>query len=91
MFQQGGAGHNFFHTGGEQEAQAVGDASWFQERVRNAKCNEYLCSDTLACVSEPSECPCPYAEQTRCKVGDSYVCVTSVDCRETHRLYHLSE
>lgn len=35
MFQQGGAGHNFFHTGGEQEAQAVGDASWFQERVRN--------------------------------------------------------
>ena len=35
MFQQGGAGHNFFHTGGEQEAQAVGDASWFQERIRN--------------------------------------------------------
>ena len=23
MFQQGGAGHNFFHTGGEQEAQAA--------------------------------------------------------------------
>lgn len=99
MFQQGGAGHNFFHTGGEQEAHAVGDASWFQERVRNgasrvtdtAKCNDYLCSDTLACVSEPSECPCPYAEQTRCKVGDSFVCVTSVDCRLTQRLYHLSE
>lgn len=34
QFFQQGPSHGFFHTG-EQEAHSVGDASWYQERVKN--------------------------------------------------------
>lgn len=52
-----------------------------------ARCTEYLCSDTLACVSEPNECPCPFAEQTRCVLGDGYVCTQTADCAAAEHLY----
>lgn len=94
MFHSG----QFFTQSSEQEAQRVGDASWFRDRVNAgmcptcayaAKCDDYLCSDTLACVKEPHECPCPFTEQLRCPIGDAYVCVPRMDCSSVESLYHL--
>ncbi|ODQ78814.1 hypothetical protein BABINDRAFT_24089, partial [Babjeviella inositovora NRRL Y-12698] len=45
----------------------------------NDKCNEYLCPDTLVCVSGPAECPCPFPDsQLKCVLpGDAnYVCIS---------------
>ena len=88
LFQQDGFG-SFFHHDQEAEAHNVGDATWFQDRVRHAKCSTYLCGDTLACVETPNECPCPYKEQKRCAVGDTYVCVQSQDCGRIQAMYLL--
>lgn len=33
-------------------------------------CSTYLCPDSLVCVAQPSECPCPYAEDVRCVIPD---------------------
>ena len=86
LFHQDGFG-SFFQQDQEPEAHNVGDASWFQDRVQHAQCGSYLCSDTLACVETPDECPCPYKEQQRCAVGDTYVCVQGQDLS----LIHISE
>jgi len=44
-------------------------------------CNQYLCTDTLLCVPDPVDCPCPYVEDEKCVLVDphtkrpsSYVC-----------------
>ena len=54
-----------------------------------ARCDQYLCSDTLACVNEPSECPCAFTEQVRCELGDSYVCIHARDCSRVQRMHAL--
>jgi len=54
-----------------------------------AHCDRFLCSDTLACVNEPKECPCPFVEQKRCELGDTYVCVQQSNCHEAERMYSL--
>ncbi|CAO1629310.1 unnamed protein product [Parajaminaea phylloscopi] len=65
---------NFFQQGQgqsrEQEAPPSGDSSWFQARVDAATCSNYLCPRTLACVTEPSRCPCPFQQQKRCSYPD---------------------
>jgi len=88
LFHQDGFG-SFFQQDQEPEAHNVGDASWFQDRVQHAQCGSYLCSDTLACVETPDECPCPYKEQQRCAVGDTYVCVQGQDCGRISSMYQL--
>ncbi|WFD32345.1 Long chronological lifespan protein 2 [Malassezia sp. CBS 17886] len=91
FFGQGmGAQNMFSHGAREQEAVKVGDASWFRERVKNAKCDEYLCKDTLACVDAPQRCPCPFAEQTRCEIGDAVVCMQAADCHAAEQLYRAA-
>jgi hypothetical protein len=42
-------------------------------------CDQYLCSDTLACVKGPMDCPCPFAaSQLKCVLPGkkSYVCIS---------------
>ena len=34
-------------------------------------CSEYLCQDTLVCVSKPVDCPCPNVEDVKCVVPDA--------------------
>ncbi|PKI85792.1 Long chronological lifespan protein 2 [Malassezia vespertilionis] len=90
MFQNMFGGNSFFHAAQQgQEAHGVGDASWFQDRVDKAQCAQHLCSDTLACVGDPSACPCPYKEQIRCSLGDAYMCIQAADCGEVERLYGM--
>lgn len=91
MFQHG----PFAARTQEAEAPNVGDASWFRARVKAgtswsyaANCDQFLCRDTLACVPEPSACPCPFAEQKRCLIGDAAVCVQESDCRQVERFYN---
>jgi len=88
LFHQNGFG-SFFEQDEEPEAHNVGDATWFQDRVQHAECSAYLCSDTLACVEAPNECPCPYKEQQRCAVGDTYVCIQGQDCGRISSMYQL--
>lgn len=88
LFHQDGFG-SFFEQDEEPEAHNVGDATWFQDRVQHAECSAYLCSDTLACVEAPNECPCPYREQRRCAVGDTYVCIQGQDCGRISSMYQL--
>jgi hypothetical protein len=33
-------------------------------------CSEYLCQDTLVCVTKPMDCPCPNVEDIKCVVPD---------------------
>lgn len=34
-------------------------------------CSDYLCPHTLACVPEPSHCPCPDVQDIKCLVPDA--------------------
>ncbi|CAO1621197.1 unnamed protein product [Jaminaea pallidilutea] len=65
---------NFFQSGQqqprEQEPPPSGDASWFEARTEAANCPNYLCPRTLSCVPNPSRCPCPFPQQTRCSYPD---------------------
>ncbi|WPK27252.1 hypothetical protein PUMCH_004629 [Australozyma saopauloensis] len=49
-----------------------------EDKVLGSDCNKYVCSDTLACVDSPKECPCPMpALQLRCVLPNSdYVCIS---------------
>ena len=58
-------------------------------------CSQYLCPDTLVCVSNPSDCPCPSVEDIKCLIPDAedresatVTCVRGAhDCSEVERLY----
>ncbi|KAI1005580.1 hypothetical protein K3495_g2645 [Podosphaera aphanis] len=57
FFEQMFGGHQHQH----QEPQEVpSDSSWYQSLYKEAHCSKYLCPDTLACVSFPQHCPCPF-------------------------------
>ncbi|OAX81421.1 long chronological lifespan protein 2 [Emergomyces africanus] len=53
-------------NGGQQQHQdsrehnAPSDSSWYQRNYDNARCSDYLCPGTLACVSVPHHCPCQH-------------------------------
>ncbi|KAL3423158.1 hypothetical protein PVAG01_04905 [Phlyctema vagabunda] len=50
-------GHQQQH---HQPQNVPSDSSWYQQQYENAHCDNYLCPDTLACVSFPHHCPCPH-------------------------------
>ncbi|RDW95088.1 putative long chronological lifespan protein 2 [Coleophoma crateriformis] len=54
------------------------DSNWYQSQFENAHCDNYLCPDTLACVSFPHHCPCPHpAFEEKIEFGDSKsICVS---------------
>ena len=59
------------------------------------ECSNYLCPDTLVCVSQPSDCPCPDVQDVKCLIPDAQdqgastvVCVRGQDeCADVHREY----
>lgn len=75
-------------VGGEKEKERERDCVC-KTNLNPAHCDRFLCSDTLACVNEPKECPCPFVEQKRCELGDTYVCVQQSNCHEAERMYSL--
>ncbi|KKZ68914.1 hypothetical protein EMCG_00085 [[Emmonsia] crescens] len=73
-----------FGGGQEQQQQdprghgVPSDSSWYQRNYDNARCADYLCPGTLACVSVPHHCPCQHpAVEDKFELGDgSAICVS---------------
>lgn len=69
-------------------------SSLLKNASRLVPCNNYLCPDTLTCVRNPADCPCPNVEDEKCLVPDAQekeaatvVCVRGPDgCKEMQRL-----
>jgi hypothetical protein len=57
-------------------------------------CSEYLCQDTLVCVTKPIDCPCPNVEDIKCVVPDAQdagsgtrLCIRGgTDCTQLEKL-----
>ncbi|KAJ9307585.1 hypothetical protein DTO217A2_2819 [Paecilomyces variotii] len=63
----------------QQEQQNVpSDSSWYQRHWEGARCSNYLCPDTLACVHFPHHCPRPHpAVEDKTELGEgSAVCIS---------------
>ncbi|EIW82069.1 hypothetical protein CONPUDRAFT_34922, partial [Coniophora puteana RWD-64-598 SS2] len=48
-----------------------GGASQWAVHADAVSCSQYLCPDTLICVSRPADCPCPNVEDVKCTIPDS--------------------
>ena len=70
-----------------------------QSRILNpgflvVQCSDYLCPETLVCVTNPADCSCPNVEDEKCLIPDArdrdaatVVCVRgSEGCAEVERL-----
>jgi hypothetical protein len=45
--------------------------------IHVAYCNQYLCPDTLACVSVPAHCPCAHPDvEDKVELGNGKVCIS---------------
>lgn len=59
-----------------------------------ARCNRYLCPDTLACVHFPHHCPCPHPDvEEKIELGEgSAICVSrgGYKAREASRKIELA-
>ncbi|KAI9839047.1 MAG: Long chronological lifespan protein 2 [Sclerophora amabilis] len=72
MFQGGGQAQ-------EPEPQNVpSDSQWYQQTFEGARCSNYLCPGTLACVHFPHHCPCAFPQlEDKIELGDGIaVCVS---------------
>ncbi|KAI0743279.1 hypothetical protein BC629DRAFT_1299163 [Irpex lacteus] len=57
-------------------------------------CSSYLCPETLVCALNPSQCPCPNAEDVKCLIPDTedkgsatVVCIRGAnDCSQVEQL-----
>ncbi|OJJ48459.1 hypothetical protein ASPZODRAFT_1600509 [Penicilliopsis zonata CBS 506.65] len=77
FFENMFGGHRQEHA--RQEPQNVAsDSSWYQKNWEGARCNNYLCPGTLACVHFPHHCPCPHdTVEEKVELGEgSAVCVS---------------
>ncbi|KAK2744731.1 Long chronological lifespan protein 2 [Onygenales sp. PD_40] len=78
FFEQmfGGGGHQQQHD--PREHNVPSDSSWYQRNYDNARCTDYLCPGTLACVSVPHHCPCAHPDvEDKFELGDgSAICVS---------------
>ncbi|KAI0832581.1 hypothetical protein BC628DRAFT_330766 [Trametes gibbosa] len=82
--------------GGQQQQQqhrpAGGMGQW-QAHSEAVPCSNYLCPDTLVCVTLPSDCPCPDVQDVKCLVPDAQdkgastvVCVRGQEeCQDVQR------
>ncbi|EGO02081.1 hypothetical protein SERLA73DRAFT_49250 [Serpula lacrymans var. lacrymans S7.3] len=90
FFDQMFGGH---HQQPQQQQRPSGTSQW-AAHSDSMQCSQYLCTDTLACVSQPSECPCPSVEDVKCMVPDTQdkdaatvVCVRGeTECSVVERL-----
>ncbi|KAI9056531.1 hypothetical protein FKP32DRAFT_1599261 [Trametes sanguinea] len=67
FFEQMFGGH---HQQQQRGPPAGGMAQW-QAHSDAVPCSTYLCPDTLVCVAQPSECPCPNVEDIKCLIPDA--------------------
>ncbi|RMZ81562.1 hypothetical protein DV737_g2462, partial [Chaetothyriales sp. CBS 132003] len=70
---------NFFQQqqqGGQQrqsssQQNVPSDSAWYQQTYDSARCSNYLCPDTLACVHFPHHCPCAWPSvQDKVELGE---------------------
>ncbi|EPT03586.1 hypothetical protein FOMPIDRAFT_1022212 [Fomitopsis schrenkii] len=70
------------------------DARQWMAHADSVSCSQYLCPDTLVCVSNPADCPCPDSEDIKCLIPDgkgkqqaAVVCTRgAIDCKHVERL-----
>ncbi|TVY23055.1 Long chronological lifespan protein [Lachnellula hyalina] len=82
---------NMFNNGQQNQAQhrqdpqnVPSDSAWYQQNYDAARCTNYLCPDTLACVHFPHHCPCPHpAVEEKFELGEGRaVCVSKGGFKE---------
>ncbi|KAH7930706.1 hypothetical protein BV22DRAFT_48035 [Leucogyrophana mollusca] len=61
-------GHEHYQQ--QQQRGSPGSSQW-QVHAEAVSCSQYLCPDTLTCVSRPGECPCPNVEDIKCTIPDA--------------------
>ncbi|GAA99259.1 uncharacterized protein L969DRAFT_86488 [Mixia osmundae IAM 14324] len=73
--------------GGQQQAQQGArpaqdtKSKWYRQQVDELSCNDYLCPNTLDCVSSPAACSCPSVEDIKCQTGpETFVCTRGSGC-----------
>ncbi|KIP10666.1 hypothetical protein PHLGIDRAFT_84622 [Phlebiopsis gigantea 11061_1 CR5-6] len=89
MFGQGHPGHQ------QQQQRRPPSHSQWAAQADAVPCAQYLCPDTLVCVSNPVDCPCPSVEDVKCLIPDAedkdaatVTCVReSNDCSAVEQLY----
>ncbi|KAH9971366.1 hypothetical protein BGW80DRAFT_1174572 [Lactifluus volemus] len=54
----------------QQHHQPPGGQQWAMH-AESLSCSEYLCPDTLVCVTKPVDCPCPNVQDIKCVVPDA--------------------
>ncbi|KAF8138508.1 hypothetical protein EV363DRAFT_1314105 [Boletus edulis] len=58
------------HQGQQQQPQPHASSQWTTQ-AEAVPCSLYLCPDSLVCVSQPSECPCPREVDIKCIIPDA--------------------
>ncbi|KAI0267894.1 hypothetical protein BGY98DRAFT_938478 [Russula aff. rugulosa BPL654] len=77
----------------QQQQQPSGQQQWAMH-ADSLSCSEYLCQDTLVCVSKPIDCPCPNVQDIKCVVPDAQdgssgtrLCIRGgTDCAQIEKL-----
>ncbi|KAI9462032.1 hypothetical protein F5148DRAFT_1016300 [Russula earlei] len=77
----------------QQQQQPSGGQQWAMH-ADSLSCSEYLCSDTLMCVTRPVDCPCPNVQDIKCIVpdaeqvgGGTRLCIRGgTDCQQVEKL-----
>ncbi|KAI0774424.1 hypothetical protein C8Q74DRAFT_834032 [Fomes fomentarius] len=80
--------------GHQQQQKPAGGMGQWQAHSEAVPCSSYLCPDTLVCVAQPSDCPCPDVQDVKCLIPDAQdhgastvVCVRGQDeCAQVQRL-----
>ncbi|QLG74530.1 hypothetical protein HG535_0G04130 [Zygotorulaspora mrakii] len=67
-----------FNPNQQQQQQQQQAQPSFEDIYLNNECNGYLCPDTMQCVSQPKDCPCPFPKsQLKCTLpNDRYICIS---------------
>lgn len=67
-----------FNFNQHQNQEQQGAPQSFEDKYLNSKCGGYLCPDTMECVAQPKDCPCPFpSSQLRCVLPDNqYICIS---------------
>ncbi|KAG8727488.1 Long chronological lifespan protein 2 [Ceratobasidium sp. 428] len=55
----------------QQHQQQQRPSSMWSQQADAISCSQYLCPNTLACVSRPALCPCPAPEDIKCVIPDA--------------------
>lgn len=78
LFIFGSTGVNAFFNFGHHQQQQQQQQQSYEDQVLNNPCDGYLCPDTLTCVAQQKDCPCPFLKsQLKCVLPDNkFVCIS---------------